>query len=318
MKKILFALAVCAPIVSMAQAGDDFPRKPIQVIVPYGPGGAVDVAARIAVEHMARGLGQQIVVLNRPGGNANIGPAAVAQSQPDGYTLLASSSATVLNPLIASAIGWKAADLVPIARISQSPNLIVVSTALGVKNMREFVEHARRNPGLTTPVTGLGSSQAVARENFKQAAGLQFLDVGYKGGTSFMTDLIAGRLALSVSPLNVVVKQVKSGQLVALANTGEKRSPMAPDIPTVAEAGYPQAMSMSWFGFHAPAGVPSRARERLAEAVRKAVEDADVKTRILAVGAEPAFLTGPALDQFLDEERQRGERFLKAIGHQKK
>jgi tripartite-type tricarboxylate transporter receptor subunit TctC len=286
--------------------------------VPYAVGGAVDVAARIAVEHMSRSMAQQIVVLNRPGGNANIGPAAVAQSAADGYTLLASSTATVLNPLIATGIGWSPEQLVPIARISQSPNLIVVSTALGVRNMAEFVAHAKKNPGLTTPVTGLGSSQAVARENFKQAAGLDFLDVGYKGGTSFMTDLIAGRLALSVSPLNVVIKQVQQGQLVALANTAEQRSPIAPDIPTVAEAGYPQAVSVSWFGFHAPTGTPRPVLDRLAQAVHQAVADPEVRARITGVGAEPAFLAGSAFDQFLSEETQRGERFLKAIGHVRK
>jgi len=312
---LALALALPLPSAVSAQQTSDFPRKTIQVIVPYAVGGAVDVAARLAVEHMGRTLGQQLVVLNRPGGNANIGPAAVAAAQPDGYTLLASSSATVLNPLIASNIGWSADSLVPIARISQSTNLIVISTTLGVRDMAGFVDHARRHPGLPTPVTGLGSSQAVARENFIQVAGIKLLDVAYKGGTSFMTDLIAGRLAISVSPLNVVIRQVQQGQLVAIANTGEQRSPLAPDVPTVAELGYPQAQSMSWFGFHAPTGTPAAVLERIADAVRQAVADPEVQARIVAVGAEPAFMAGPAFVKFLQEERLRGESFLKAIGH---
>ncbi len=309
------ALVGILPFAAAAQQPADFPRKTIQVVVPYAVGGAVDVAARIAVEHMGRTLGQQLVVLNRPGGNANIGPAAVAAAPPDGYTLLASSSATVLNPLIAAQIGWNADALVPIARISQSTNLIVITTTLGVRDMAGFVAHAKRHPGLPTPVTGLGSSQAVARENFTQAAGIQLLDVAYKGGTSFMTDLIAGRLAISVSPLNVVIRQVQQGQLVAIANTGEQRSPLVPEVPTVAELGYPQALSMSWFGFHAPAGTPTPVLERLAEAVRQAVADPEVQARIVGVGAEPAYLAGPAFVRFLQDERQRGESFLKAMGH---
>lgn len=307
-------LATIACVVPFAATA--YPDKPIQVVIPYGSGGAVDTHARIITEHMSRTLGQPIVIVNRPGGGANIGPTEVAKASPDGYTLLASSSATALNPLIYKNPGWQSSDLVPIVRTGTSPNLIVVSGKLGVDNLQQFIDLAKSKPGqLATPVTGLGSSQAMGRENFSHAAGIDLMDVGYKGGTTFMSDLIAGRLAISVSPLNVVIKQVEQGSLVALANTGEKRSPMAPNIATIAELGFPQATSESWFGLHAPAGTPDATIQTLASAAEKAIADPAVQKRIRDVGAEPAFLPTSQFVVFLEAEKERGQRFLKNIGH---
>jgi len=309
--RLLLIAACLTPISAVA-----FPNKPIQVVVPYGAGGAVDIHARIVTEHMSRTLGQPIVVVNRPGGAANIGPTDVAKSARDGYTLLASSTATALNPLIYKSPGWKSEDLVPIVRTGTSPSLIVVSNALGVKNLQEFIALAKAKPGeLATPVTGLGSAQAMGRENFAHAAGIKFMDVGYKGGTSFLADLIAGRLAVSVSPLNVVIKQVEQGSLVALANTAESRSPAAPNIATIGELGFPQATSESWFGLHAPAGTPEPVLQALANAAEIALADPAIQKHIRAVGAEPAFLARPQFAVFLGDEQERGKRFLKNINH---
>ena len=227
----LLALALGGLLCAHALAQSDFPRKPIQVVVPYGPGGAVDVAVRIVAEHMGQSLGQPLVVLNRPGGNANIGPGVVLQSPSDGYTLLASSSATIINPLVDTKLGWTRDSFQPIARMATSPSLFVVAPSLGVRTLADFVALAKSKPGdLTTPVTGFGSSQAVARESFTRLAGIRLLDVAYKGGTSFVPDLLGGRLAMSVSPLNVVLTMVKEGRLIALANTGLVRSPVLPDV----------------------------------------------------------------------------------------
>jgi len=310
--RFVWAAVICiSPITAMA-----YPERPIQIFIPYGSGGAVDTHARIITEYMSRTLGQPMVIVNRPGGGANIGPREVAKANADGYTLLASSSATALNPLIYKSPGWQSEDLVPVVRTGTSPNLIVVSTALGVKDIQGFINLAKSKPGeLATPVTGLGSSQAMGRENFAQAAGIKFMDIGYKGGTSFMADLISGRLAVSVSPLNVVIKQVEQGSLVALANTGESRSPMAPNIATIAELGFPQATSESWFGIHAPAGTPAPVLKALSEAAKKAIEDPAVQKRIRDVGAEPAYMPTDQFVVFLSEEKERGQRFLNNIGH---
>jgi tripartite-type tricarboxylate transporter receptor subunit TctC len=305
------AAAVVRP--AHAQPAPDWPRKPVQVVVPYGPGGSVDVIVRIVGEHAAQTLGQPIVVLNRPGGNANIGPAQVAQSPADGYTLLASSSATVINPIHDPKLGWNRDSFVPIARIAQVSNLIVVPASSGTRTLAEFVARARANPGLPTPVTGFGSSQAVARELFARAAGIRLLDVAYKGGTTFVADLVAGRLAVSVSPLNVVMQLVKDGQLNALANTGERRSPLMPDVPTMIESGFPDATSVSWMGLHAPAGTPPAAVSRMSAALRAALADESVRARLNGVGAEPGYLDTAAFLPFLEVETARAQKYVATL-----
>lgn len=314
MKAIIRVLATALCLSPMIAAA--YPERSIQVFIPYGSGGAVDTHARIITEHMSETLGQPIVVVNRPGGGANIAPREVAKADKDGYTLLASSSATALNPLIYKSPGWQSGDLTPIVRTGTSPNLIVVSKMLGVNDLQAFIELAKSKPSeLATPVTGLGSSQAMGRENFSHAAGIDLMDVGYKGGTTFMSDLIAGRLAVSVSPLNVVIQQVKQGSLVALANTSGDRSNLAPNVQTVAELGFPEATSESWFGLHAPTGTPAPVIQALADAAQKALNDPAVQKRIRDVGAEPAYLPTTEFVVFLGEEKEKGQRFLNNIGH---
>lgn len=310
----LFALALGCMLSAGAVAQSDFPRKPIQVVVPYGPGGAVDVAVRIVAEHMGQTLGQPLVVLNRPGGNANIGPGVVLQAPADGYTLLASSTATVVNPLADGRLGWNRDSFQPIARMATSPSLFVVPAGSGVRSLAEFVALARARPGeLTTPFTGFGSSQAVARERFARLAGIQLLDVAYKGGTTFVADLLGGRLAMSVSPLNVVLPMVRDGQLVAIANTGLQRSSLVPDVPTLTELGYADASSNSWFGLHAPAGTPAPVVEKLSGALRAAMDDPKVRRQFTAAGAEPGYLDTAAFDAFIDEESVKARRYVATL-----
>jgi tripartite-type tricarboxylate transporter receptor subunit TctC len=188
-----------------------------------------------------------------------------------------------------------------------------VPAALGVGTLAEFVALAKARPGLATPVTGPGSSQAVARAMFAKSADIELLNVAYKGGVSFITDLLAGTLAMSVSPVNVVGRLVKEGQLVALANTAEQRSPVLPEVPTLAEAGYPEATSVSWFGLHAPAGTPAPVLAKIAAAVRAAAADPEVNAKIAALGAEVAYLDTRAFEDFLAAERRRAEKYAAVI-----
>lgn len=310
----LLAFALGCMVATLAAAQADFPRKPIHVVVPYAPGGAVDVAVRIVSEHLGQTLGQPLVVLNRPGGNANIGPGVVLQSAPDGYTLLASSSATVVNPLTDSKLGWTRDNFQPIARMATSPSLFVVPASLGIKTLADFVALAKARPGeLTTPVTGFGSSQAVAREGFARLAGIRLLDVAYKGGTSFVPDLLGGRLTMSVSPLNVVLAMVKDGKLVALANTGLVRSALVPDVPTLTELGYGEAASNSWFGLHAPAGTPAPIVQKLSAALRAAMDDPKVRLQFVTAGTEPAYLDTAGFNGFIDEETVKARRYVATL-----
>ncbi|MCM5571762.1 tripartite tricarboxylate transporter substrate binding protein [Burkholderiaceae bacterium FT117] len=309
--KSLLAVIACA--LSPATHASGYPARPIQVVVPYGPGGAVDVLGRIIGEHMAQTLGQPIVILNRPGGNANIGPGIVAEAQPDGYTLLASSAALIVNPFLDTNIKWNVSDFVPVARYVQAPNVLVVPASSKFATLADFVAHARANPGLTTNVSGAGNSQAIAREYFAHAAGIKFTNVAYKGGTSYIPDLISGTLSLSVAPLNVALTLVREQKLNALAITSKRRSSMLPDLPTIAEAGYPDATSVSWYGLHARAGTPPEVIQQLSKAVRAALEDPQVQARIAAAGAEIAYLDTPAFGEFLAGETSKAERFARMI-----
>ncbi len=310
----LFAVAVGCLISPLASAQSDYPRKPIQMVVPYGPGGALDIAVRLVGEHMGQTLGQPLVVLNRPGGNTNIGPGIVLQNPPDGYMLLASSTATVINPLVDSKLGWNRDSFQPIARIATSPSLFVVAPGLGVKTLAEFVALAKSKPGeLTTPVTGFGSSQAVARESFARLAGIRLLDVAYKGGTSFVPDLLGGRLSMSVSPLNVVLTMVKEGRLIALANTGLARSPVLPDVPTLTELGYSEAASNSWFGLHALTGTPAPVIQKVSAALRAAMDDPKVRQQFVTAGTDPGYLDSAAFNSFIDEEMVKARRYVATL-----
>lgn len=307
------ALLACL-VPALAAASSDYPKRPIQVVVPYGPGGVVDVVSRVVAEHMGQTLGQPVIIQNRPGANANIGPSLVSTAAPDGYTLLASSSSTVVNPMTEKNIGWGRDSFTPIARVAQSPNLLVVPASSQISTLAEFVTMAKAKPGLATPVTGFGSSQSLARENFARAANIGLLNVAYKGGVSFVSDLLSGTLAMSVSPINVVLRLVKDGQLTALANTAEERSPLLPNVPTMREAGYPEATAVSWFGFHAPAGTPHSVLAKLSQAVRAAAENEQVKARIAAMGAEIAYLDTPEFERFLGSEAIKAEKYVAAIG----
>lgn len=310
---VAVAMLCLSLFATTADASPEYPIRPIQIVVPYGPGGVVDVVTRIVVDKMTQSLGQPVVVLNRPGGNANIGPSIVAQAEPDGYTLLASSSSTVINPLVEKNPGFGSDSFVPIVRIAESPNVLVVPASLKLATLNDFVVLAKSEPELATPVTGPGSSQAVARTMFARSANIQLLDVAYKGGVSFITDLLAGRLAMSVSPMNVVIGLVKQGRLTALAVTSERRSALLPDVPTMAEAGFAEATAVSWFGFHAPAGTPALALEKIAAAVRTATDDPEVRARIAGVGAEAAYLGTSAFESFLVVERIKAEKYVATI-----
>lgn len=311
------SLALFAYLLSslaLAAEPNSYPAKPIQVVVPYGPGGAVDIVGRIITEHMVQTLGQPVVIQNRPGADANIGPAVVAQAAPDGYTLLASSSATVVNPLLERNLSWSTRDFVPIARFAHAPSAVVVPASSKLATLNDLVLRAKASPELLSAgVAGLGSPQTISTENFAQAAGIRFLYVPYKGGVSYIPDLVSGTLSMLIAPTNVIFQLVESGRLTALATTGDRRSPVLPDVPTMAESGYSDATAVSWYGLHAPVGTPAPVIKKLAQAVRSASDDPHVRERIAAIGAEIAYLDAPAFELFLNGELAKAQKYVELI-----
>ena len=310
-----FFRLVCGAVLiaAGAAAAQPYPHKALRVIVPYPVGGAVDVMTRVVTNHMAHSLGQALVIDNRPGANANIGPEAAARAAPDGYTLLASATFLVVNPLLETGLRWAPRDFVPVARFTQAPNILVVPASHPSKSVAEFVAAARATPGLPVGDSGPGAPQTMAVELLKRAAGVEFQSVGYKGGPPILGDLINGQLAMSVLPLNVAMSSIAGGRVRALATTSNRRSPLLPDLPTMAESGYPDVTVISWYGFHVPAGTPPEIIKRITDAVGAAALDDATRSRTATAGGEISFMDTETFRKFLDEDALRWTRAVQAI-----
>lgn len=290
-----------------------FPSRSINIIVPFSAGGAADAFSRIFADHMGKTLGESIVVQNRPGANANIAHTVVARAQPDGYTLLSSSTATSVNPYLEDGSGWRVQDLTPIARIAISPSVFVVPASSGQKTLKDFVEFARNESHLPTTASSLGNAQAMARITFAEAAGIRFTGVGYKGGATFVPDLVNGSLVFAATPITIVQSLIDTGKLTPLATTGEKRSPSLPDVPTLHELGYDAASVVSWFGLHAPAETPSEVLHKIAAAAKLAAEDPEVKAKVAAAGGEVDYMGTEEFRKFIQSEMARSETYANLI-----
>ena len=313
--RILLRL-VCGAVLIVAVGSvlaQPYPNKALRVIVPYPVGGAVDVMTRLVTNHMAQTLGQPLVIDNRPGANANIGPEAAARAVPDGYTLLASATFLVVNPLLETGLRWAPRDFVPVARFTQAPNILVVPASHPSRTVADFVAAAKATPGLPVGDSGPGAPQTMAVELLKRAAGVEFQSVGYKGGPPILGDLINGQLAMSVLPLNVAMSSIASGRVRALATTSNRRSPLLPDLPTMAESGYAEVTVISWYGFHVPTGTPPEIVRRIADAVGAAAADDATRARTATAGGEISFMDTETFRKFLDEDAARWTRAVQTI-----
>lgn len=284
---------------------------PVRIVVPYAAGGLVDVMNRIVANRMSQTLGQPVIVENRPGANANIGPMVVMQSPPDGRTLLASASYFSSNPLIESNLPWDPKKLAPVARFAVAPNLMVVPRASRAATLKELMALAKATPGMPVMDAGRGAPQTMVQETLQESAQVVFTPIQYKGGTSYVPDLVAGTLSAGVMPFNVALGLVRSGDLKALAITSRNRSALLPEVPTMAEVGYPEASVDSWLGFHVPAGTPPELVRKLVGAVEEAVSNADVRSKLANLGAEPAYLDTEAFEAFLQTDLARARRLVK-------
>jgi tripartite-type tricarboxylate transporter receptor subunit TctC len=305
------ALALGAAALAHAQP---FPSKPIKVVVPYPVGGAVDVMTRLITSHMQQTLGQPVIVENRPGANANIGPDVVSKAAPDGYTVLATATYLIANPLVETGLRWTPKELVPVARFTVAPNVVVVPGGSPSNNVQALVGAAKARPGeLNYGEAGPGAPQTMAIEMLKKVAGIEMQSVMYKGSPPVITDLINETLSMSVLPLNVAMGAISSGRIKALASTSNRRSSLIPDVPTMSEAGYPEVTVISWYGLHVPAGTPPEVIAKLSAAVRAAAAAEEVRTRTAGVGGEIAFLDTAAFDAFLREDEVRWQKFVGAL-----
>ena len=307
MTRLIMVLFAALAAAASAQA-QQWPSKPIRVVVNFPPGGAADQIARSVAPPVGEALGQPLVVENRPGAGGNIGAEAVAKSPPDGYTLLMSSGGTFsINPHLYTKLSFDPLkDLEPVAAAARILVFLVVKPDLPAKSVAELIALARANPGkLSYGSPGSGSSPHIAMAMFARTAGIQVTHVPYKGGAPALTDLLGGQLDFMFDP-GIGLGQVRAGKLRLLAVGSPKRSALFPDVPTVAETGMVGFDADSWFGFYAPAGLAGDIATRLNRELNRALQTQPVRDRIVAIGGEPVAMSAA---EFAEVQRKDRERF---------
>jgi tripartite-type tricarboxylate transporter receptor subunit TctC len=312
---VVLAAAVGVAAVLPAVA-EDYPVRPVRIIVGFTPGSSGDVAARVLAQQFGARFGQQFVVENRAGAGSNIATNYVAHAPKDGYTLL---QATVANTVAAATISNLSFDLVkdfaPVALFTTLPNIVAVHPSTGATSIRDLITIARAEPGqLSFGSAGVGSGSHFTGELFNVMAGVRLLHVPYGGTAQVMSDLLAGRVQVMFSPASTVLPQVNEGRLTALASTGLQRASAAPDLPTVSESGVPGFDTSGWFGLLAPAGVPRDVIERLAHATNEAAKSPDVITSLRPLGYDMEGGTPEEFAAFIRADLDKWSRVAAATG----
>lgn len=300
------AALLCLAISPSALA--EFPERPIMVTVPVPPAGIIDQVTRVITPAMSKRLGQTIVVENRPGASGNIAANSVARANPDGYTLLAGYSMFhVGNPVMFKNLDWDPVrDFAPVAMLVVSPHIVAVHPSVPVNTLKEYVEYARSHPGkLNYATSGNGSVPHVGMELFKQTNQIQVVHVPYKGAGPAVQDVLAGNVESIVATLPSVASFIKAGKLRALAVASKTRSPLLPDVPTAAEAGFPGFELEAWVAFFAPAKTPQPVIDKLSAAVSDALKDPAVVRSLDAAGAQPSYLSPAELAKQVDADIAR-------------
>jgi tripartite-type tricarboxylate transporter receptor subunit TctC len=316
LRLLKLVLGAAALAVAAIAGAENYPARPIKVLVPIPPGGAPDIAARIIGQHLSEILKQPIVVENRPGANGTIAGNTVAKSAPDGYTLLLTMDTTiVVNPHLYSRQPYNPqTDLVPITGIATNEFMMTINPSVPVKDFREFIEYARKaSPPLNYASGGNGSQHHLTMEMLKQRAGINLVHVPYKGGAAATMATVAGETPVMFAGSSVA-GQVKSGKLKAIAVTGKERTDALPNVPAIAES-YPGFESRIWLGLFAPAGTPHQIVERLRNETQKILKMPDVKHRFnTAGGLEPFIVTPKEFDELMKYELEKYGKVVKSIG----
>ena len=300
----LIALALAAGLAALPASAQNYPDKPIHIIVPFTAGSATDVTARALAAVMTKNMGQTVIVDNKPGAGGTIGSAQVAKAAPDGYTLLANSSAHTVNPAIYPNMTYDTVkDLPGVSLLAVQPNIMVASPAKGWKTAADYVKAAKEQPGkLTYATAGTGSGTHMNAEKFKLAAGIDTVHVPYRGTPEALGDTMNGRTDIYFCPVIAALPMIKDGRVVALANGSPKRSSVLPDLATTEEQGFKDSGYNFWVGLFAPANTPPALINRINAEVKKALESPEVKERLQALGTDPAPTTPQELDKMVAQE----------------
>jgi len=304
-----FAVTICGPV-----NADDYPSRPVKIIVPFGAGGPTDVYTRAIGEELRRALHQPFVMDNRPGAGTTIGTDFVAKSPPDGYTLLmVSGTQTVNETLYAHKQYQLMRDLVPVAPLIDTDLVLVVHPSVQAKTLGELLALARSNPGaINYGSSGPGSNYHMAGELLKNLAGVDIVHVPYKGSTGARNDILSGQIQMLFDSVPTMAPMIKAGLVRALGTTGKTRSPILPDVPTIAEAGVAGFNATLWVGFMAPAGTPQPIVDKLNQEITKIASRPDIKEAWEKTGATPITMTQTDFKVFMDGQVAKWANVIKA------
>jgi tripartite-type tricarboxylate transporter receptor subunit TctC len=304
--RFVYRALVGAMLASLAlpAVADDYPSRPIKIIVPYNAGGSVDAIARNLAQELTQRMGQPVVVENKAGAGSNVGSTFVAKAPPDGYTLLLISPANAINVTLYKPVPYDVkTELTPVAIVGRAPGILLVHPSFPANNVKEFVAMAKKAPGtLNFGSGGSGSSEHLSAEMFKTLAGIDIVHVPYKGGSSVITDILAGNVQLFFTNQANVIGQIKGKSIKVLGVAAAQRSALLPDVPTFAEQGYPEQQVSVWWGIAAPAKTPEAILDRLNKEIVAAGESASMRARLTDMGAESLTTTRAEANAFIDRE----------------
>jgi tripartite-type tricarboxylate transporter receptor subunit TctC len=311
LRSLLWAAGLSLTLATAASA-QDYPTKPVRLIIPFPPGGSNDVVGRLIATHLGEQLGKQVVVDNRSGAGGVIGTEIAANAAPDGYTLLIISIAHAVNPWLYKLNYDPIKSFTPIGILASGPNVLAINPSLPVNSVKELVALAKQKPGeLQYASAGVGSFQHLGGELFKLEAGVDMLHVPFKGGGPSMIDVMGGHTKLVFSSLVQTTPHLKSGKLKALGTGGLKRSPVLSDVPTIAEAGVPTYEAVNWWGVVAPAGTPPAIVEQLHAKLTAVQTSPEVQKQFSSEGAEIVQMAVPEFGSFMEKEMKKWERVVK-------
>ena len=311
------AAAVAAAIFAQAAGAQNYPNRPLRLVVPFSAGGAADVPGRILTQKMSEALGHQVVVDNRPGAGSTIGADQVAKAPPDGYTLLTISNTHFVSAALYKKLPYDSvSDFAPVTQVTSAPNIIVVHPSLPTKTVKELIALAKAKPGkIDYASSGNGSTQHLTGALFTKMAGIEMTHIPYRGSGPATADLLSGQVTVGFPGIAGMLPQIKAGKLRALAVTGAKRSPELPQVPTVAEAGVKGYDVTAWFGIVAPKGTPRDIVQKLHAELLRILKNPDVQRQLLNAGQEVAWQETPEFfGEMLKAEAPKWARMVEASG----
>lgn len=318
MKKIVFHTGITALAAAMAipAAAQNYPQRPVRMIIPFAAGGATDVPTRLASARLAERLGQQFVVDNRPGQGGALGAAVAAKAEPDGYTILQVATPFVVSPHVYSKLSYDPLkDFVPVTQFGSAPNVLVVHPSLPAKSVKELVALAKSQPGkLDWASSGTGGGQHLFGELFMSMAGIKITHISYKGSGAATADLLGGQVKIGFPGIAIALQHHKSGRLLPLAVTTAKRSDQMPDVPSIAEAGVPGYEATFWMGMSVPKGTPKAVIDLLNRETTTLLKSQDLIDGFRRAGTDPAPSTPEQFGKFINSEYEKWGKVVRTVG----